>query len=207
MLKSLYLPTPYSGASRSSRASVPARIDSCSPASLPTTRISVPTRAPSGYSGSAAGRDVTQLERIVTIEAEVVHGIAIDRAQLDFLAILEHCRRHDRSGRDHVPVGQDQAALRVDDEAGRLARLVPLGVERAGLVDLDRDDRGRDAFERMVPGRVLLRRVRRGCAGQECHHGQPRSSNRTPARYALETHRSRPNAARKRCLNSFMSKR
>ena len=37
-------------------ASVPARIESCSPASLPTTRTSVPTRAPAGYSGSATGR-------------------------------------------------------------------------------------------------------------------------------------------------------
>jgi hypothetical protein len=36
--------------------SVPARIDNCSPASLPTTRISVPTPRPSGYSGSACGR-------------------------------------------------------------------------------------------------------------------------------------------------------
>jgi hypothetical protein len=46
---------PYSGASRSSLAIVPARIESCSPALLPMTRISRPICAPSGYSGSERG--------------------------------------------------------------------------------------------------------------------------------------------------------
>ncbi len=98
---------------------------------------------------------IAQLGRVVAIEAEVVHRVAVDRVQFDFLAVLEHGGRDHRARRDHVPVGQDQAALGVDDEAGGLARLVPFGVEGARLVDLDGDDRGRDPLQRAVPGRVL----------------------------------------------------
>ncbi len=112
---------------------------------------------------------VTQLGRVVAIDAEVVHRVAIDGVQLDFLAVLEHRRRYHRSGRDDVPVGQDQAALGVDHETRRLARLVPLGVEGAGLVDLDRDDRRRDALERTVPRRTFGGE----CATDETQ-GQPR---------------------------------
>ena len=58
-------------------------------------------------------------------------------------------------GRHDVTIGEDQAALGVDDEAGRLARHVPFGVERARQVDLDRDDAGRDALERARPARIF----------------------------------------------------
>ena len=98
------------------------------------------------------GLHVPQPGRVVAIDAEVVHRVAIDGVQLDFLAVLEHRGCHHRSGRHHVPVGQDQAAHGVDHEARRLARLVPLRVEGAGLVDFDGDDRRRDALDRAVPG-------------------------------------------------------
>ena len=42
---SLYLLAPYLGTLRSSRARMPDRIDNFSPASLPITRIAIPTRA------------------------------------------------------------------------------------------------------------------------------------------------------------------
>ena len=42
-LKSLYVKSPYSGALRSRREIDPARIESFSPASFPTTRMSSPT--------------------------------------------------------------------------------------------------------------------------------------------------------------------
>ncbi len=98
---------------------------------------------------------VAQLGWVVAIDAEVVHRVAIDGVQFDFLAVLEHRGRHHRSGCHDVAVGQDQATHRVDHEARRLARLVPLGVEGAGLVDLDGHDRRRDALERPVPRRTL----------------------------------------------------
>ncbi len=153
---------------------------------------------------------VAQPGRVVTIDAEVVHRVAIDGVQLDFLPVLEHRGRHHRSGRDDVPVGQDQAALGVDHETRRLARLVPLGVEGAGLVDLDRDDRRRDALERTVPRRALG-----GGRATDEAQGQPRQQQRVDESSAQADagarqpsgHSSRPYAALKRCLNSFMSKR
>jgi hypothetical protein len=75
--------------------------------------------------------DEAQLRRIVAIEAEVVHRIAIDRVQRDFLAIEETPPAPSPSGRHDVTIREDQAALGVDDEAGRLARHIPFGVERA----------------------------------------------------------------------------
>src|SRR5438105_5655795 len=48
-----------SGARRSKRASVPARIESFSPASLPTTRISRPTFARSGLRGISRSEEHT----------------------------------------------------------------------------------------------------------------------------------------------------
>ena len=102
------------------------------------------------------GLDEPELLRVVAIEAEVVHGIAIHRLELDFLAI-EECRDGlHRARRDDVPVRQDQAALGVDHEAGRLRRRVPLRVEGARCVDLDRDHAGRDPLERPGPARGLL---------------------------------------------------
>ena len=76
MLKSLKEVVPYSGASRSSRAIVPERIESFSPASLPTTRISVPTRARSGASCERLDLHEADLGRI---EAEESRNRAPDR--------------------------------------------------------------------------------------------------------------------------------
>ena len=53
MLKSLYPFALYTGASRSRRAMVPARMLIFSPLSFPTTRISIPTAAASGASGTS----------------------------------------------------------------------------------------------------------------------------------------------------------
>ena len=97
-------------------------------------------------------RGVAQFRRVVAIEAEVVHRIAIHGPQLDFLAILEHGRRDHRTRGDDVTVGEYQPALGVDHEAGGLARLVPFGVEGPRLVDLDRDNRRRNPRQRLVPG-------------------------------------------------------
>ena len=90
--------------------------------------------------------DEAQLRGVVAIEAEVVHRVAIHGIQRHFLAIQEHRLRRHRPGRHDVAVGENQAALRVDDEAGRLTRHIPFGVERARQVDLDGDDAGRDTF-------------------------------------------------------------
>ena len=88
---------------------MPARIESCSPASLPTTRISTPIWAPSGNSGSSRRLDEAQLRRVVAIEAEVVHRIAVHRLELDLLAVQEGREGLDRPGRHHVAVRQDDA--------------------------------------------------------------------------------------------------
>jgi len=50
--------------------------------------------------------------------------------------IQEGRLRGDRSGRHDVPVGEDEAALRIDHEAGGLRRYVALGIEGARLIDL-----------------------------------------------------------------------
>ena len=150
------------------------------------------------------GLDVAELRRVVAVDAEVVDRVAVDRAQFDFLAVLEDRGRDHGPRRHDVPVGQDQAALGIDDEAGRLARLVPLGVERARLVDLDRDDRRGDALERAVPGRVLLdrpadagrrrglhRRRRLGLRERGVRSDGGRQHGGQPARHAATPQRAR----------------
>jgi len=86
-----------------------------------------------------------------------------------------------------VTIGEDQSALGVDHEAGGLRRSIPLGIERARLVDLDGDHALRDAGERATPSGALTlrlgqcglrrgsglthhlgRRVLRPCVLQEC---------------------------------------
>ena len=56
--------------------------------------------------------------------------------------------------RDDMAIREDEAALGIDDEAGRLRRGVPLRVEGARLVDFDGDDALRDALERAGPAAV-----------------------------------------------------
>ena len=109
-----------------------------------------------------------------------------------------------------MPVGQDQAAHRIDHETRRLARLVPVGVEGAGLVDLDGDDRRRDALERTVPRRTLgSGRAMDQAQGQPWQQQRLEESSAHAGAGARQPvgHSSRPYAALKRCLNSFMSKR
>ena len=134
---------------------MPARIDSCSPASLPIDADLAADLRALRIELQLRRLDEAQLRGIVAIEAEVVDRIAIHRIERDFLAIEEHRLRRHRPGRHDVAIGEDQAALGVDDEAGRLARHVPLGVERARQVDLDRDDAARDPLERAGPARVF----------------------------------------------------
>src|SRR6516225_6947059 len=107
---------PYSGASRSSRASVPASIDSCSPALLPTTRISRPICAP-WIQLQRLGLDEAQLLRVVAVQAEVVHRIAVHRIQLHFLAVEESRLRGHGAGGDDVAVREDQPAFGIHHEA------------------------------------------------------------------------------------------
>ncbi len=102
-----------------------------------------------------------QLARVVAEETEVVHRVAVHRHELDFLLIEEHGLGSHGSRRHDVPVGEDEPALRVDDETRRLARLVALGIERARAVDLNGHDSGRDAFQSAIPT-LLLGRERRG---------------------------------------------
>ena len=46
-----------------------------------------------------------------------------------------------------MAIGQNEPALGVDDEPGRLRRGVPLRIERPHAVDLNRDHAGGDALE------------------------------------------------------------
>ena len=105
--------------------------------------------------------DVAQLRRVVAEKAEVMHRVAVHRRQLHFLVVQEHRFRHHRARGHYVPVGQDQATLRIHDEARRLARHVPVGVEGARPVDADGHDAGRDALERGAP----VGRLRRDLGG------------------------------------------
>ena len=104
------------------------------------------------------GLDEAQLLRVVTVDAEVVHRVAVHRVQLHFLAVEEgRLRGHRPRGHD-VTVGEDQAALGVHHEAGRLRGGVPLGVEGARQVDVDRDHARGDVLERHGPVRIALDR-------------------------------------------------
>ena len=65
--------------------------------------------------------DVVQVGRIVTVKPEVVHRIAIHRRQSYFFVIAKDSLGDDRSRGYDMPVGQDKAAFRVDNEACCLA--------------------------------------------------------------------------------------
>src|SRR5690606_6044722 len=99
--------------------------------------------------------DEAQLRRIVAIEAEVMDRVAVHGIELDLFPIQEYRLRGHGPRRDDVPIRQDQAALRVDDESGRLARHVPFGVERARQIHLNRDDTACDPLNRARPPRIL----------------------------------------------------
>ena len=106
------------------------------------------------------GLDEVQLRRVVAIEAEVVHRIAIHRVELHFLAIEERGLGGHRARGHDVAVGEDQAALGIDHEAGGLRGGVPLRIEGARRIDVDRHDAAGDALERHGPVGIALDRGR-----------------------------------------------
>ena len=126
--------------------------------------------------------DEAQLRRVVAIKAEVVHGVAVHGLELDLLAIQEGREGLDRPRRHHVAVGQDDAALGIHHETRGLRRSVPLGVEGARHVDLDRDHAGRDALERARPARGLLELERL----RQRHHRDLRRHDRRLVRGRLQ---------------------
>jgi hypothetical protein len=68
-----------------------------------------------------AGRlDEAQLRRVVAVQAEVVHRIAVHRIQLHLFPVEESGLRGHRPGRDHMAVGEDEATLGIHDEPGGL---------------------------------------------------------------------------------------
>ena len=105
------------------------------------------------------------------VNAEIVDGIAVHGEELHFLPVLERGLRRDRPGRHHVTIGQDEPALRVDDESRRLRGGIPLGVECPRTVNLDRDHAGGYPLQSLSPVRGTVdelgrrgddRRSRRG---------------------------------------------
>lgn len=76
-----------------------------------------------------------QLRRVEPEEPEVVHGIVVQRAHGNLLAVEEDRLRGDWPRSDDVAVGEDDAARGVDDEAGGVGGAGVLGVEGARLGD------------------------------------------------------------------------
>ena len=87
-----------------------------------------------------------------------MHRIAIQRIQLQLLAIEQGGLGGNRTRRHHVTVGQHQSLLGINNKAGGLRRAVPLGIEGTGRIDLDGHHALRDALEGCRPRRVLARR-------------------------------------------------
>ncbi len=126
-----------------------------------------------------------QLLRVVFEEAEVVDRVAIHGREIHFLLIEEHGLRAHGAGRHDVAIREDDPALRVDDEAGGLARGVALGIERASAVDLDRDHAGSDTLERAVPA-LLLGCERERYDGNRSHdHAEDPRSYLSHERYSI----------------------
>ena len=100
---------------------------------------------------------------VVTIKAEVVHRISVHGLQFDFLIIDKDRFGHDRSGRYHVTVGQDQPLLCIDHKSCRLRGLIPAGVKRPGTINANRHHARRHLAEGFAPCRrtVCLLRDRR----------------------------------------------
>jgi hypothetical protein len=109
---------------------------------------------------------------VVLEEAEVVDGVAVERAQRDLLVVEEDGLGDDGSGVNDVTIGEDDAPLGVDDEGGRLRGSVPFGVEGAGGVDADRNDGGADSLQTVAPGLRLGVGVRGTGFGAGGGHGQ-----------------------------------
>ena len=108
----------------------------------------------------ALGPDVAEPGRVVAEEAEIVHRIGVQALEFDLLLVGEQRLALHRAGRYDVPVGQDDPALRVHDEAGPVEQRVGLGVEGPCLVDPQRNDRGADFLQRLPPGGLVILRLR-----------------------------------------------
>ena len=83
-------------------------------------------------------------------------GIAIDGVELYFLPVEESGFGRHRSGCHYVAVGQNEAALGVDDEPGCLGRRIPLGVEGPGGIHVDGYDAAGNPLEGHGPVRVAF---------------------------------------------------
>ena len=138
--------------------------------------------------------DETQLRRVVAVQAEIVHRVAVDGLQLHFLAVQEHRLGGDRPRRHDMPVGQDQAPLRIHDESRRLCRGIPLRVEGPGRVDLDGDHAGRDALQR---GRPAIGPVLRGL-NRACQQGPGRQQYQRPFTHRRRVRNRRPRGSARR---------
>jgi hypothetical protein len=176
---------------------------------------------PVGVERQRTGLDEPQPARLVAINAEVVDRIPVDGIQLHLLAIEKSglgghgARRHD------VAIREDESALGIHDEPGSLRRGIPLGIEGARRVDLDRNDTFCDAFERRGPIGALARHCRRGPrlrhgadSGRRRRADRDNSAaqqQRSQARFAhshSDPHARRvPKASWKRCSNSSGLKR
>ena len=89
--------------------------------------------------------------------------------ELHFLAIEERGLGRHRARRHHVAVGEDEAALGIDHEAGGLRGGIPLRIERARLVDLDGDHALGDSRQGSAPrGAFSFGLRQRGLGGAVC---------------------------------------
>jgi hypothetical protein len=113
---------------------------------------------PLGVQRQRPGVDITQLLRVETIEAEIVHRIVVDRMEPHHLAVEEGRRGRHRARRHDMAVREDDPTFGIDDETRRFRRLVPVRVEGAVLIEFDRHDAAGDARERGSPGRVGFER-------------------------------------------------
>ena len=112
---------------------------------------------------------VAKVVRIEAIHTEVVDRVPVDGLEIDLLVVDEDRLSADGACVDHVPVGEDQALLGVDDEARAHGARVALRVEAAGPRDLQRHDPRHHGLERLPPRGLLYVLGQRGADEQE--HG------------------------------------
>src|SRR5690606_18276412 len=99
--------------------------------------------------------DESEFRWIVAKEAEVVHGIAVDRDEIHLLLVEEYCLGPDRARGHDVAIREYKAEIRIDDETRCLARLVTLGIKCPGAVDSDRHDPRSNRLQRSIPASLL----------------------------------------------------
>lgn len=86
-----------------------------------------------------------------------MHRVAVQRAEGNLLAVLEHRLRHHGPGAEDVPVGQDEPPGGVHDESRGVGGSRGLGVEGAHAGGLDHHDRAAHALDRGLPLRAVVR--------------------------------------------------